>query len=115
MTAGSATVAGDGKHPIAPRDGMNAAAVRLRRALRDPAELLTPSLADWDLLVRQGRRAGILARLAARPDAAGLLDAVPPAPRRHLAGERLLAEKHRRDVRNEVRYIAEALSPTGVP
>ena len=115
MASGSATVACDGMHPIATQDGMKAAAVALRRALRHPAGLLTLSLADWDLLVRQARRAGILARLAARLDAAGLLDAVPAAPHRHLAGERLLAEKHRRDVRSEVRYIAEALSPTGVP
>ncbi|HEX3501671.1 MAG TPA: nucleotidyltransferase family protein, partial [Stellaceae bacterium] len=94
---------------------MNVSAACLRRALRDPTRLLSLSLAEWDLLVRQARRAGILARLAIRLDEAGLLDAVPEAPRRHLVGERLLAEKHRRDVRNEVRYIAEALSPTGVP
>jgi hypothetical protein len=115
MASGSATVAGDGTDPIAPPGGMNASAARLRRALRDPARLPSLSLAEWDLLVRQARRAGILARLAVGLDAAGLLGAIPAAPRHHLAGERLLAEKHRRDVRNEVRYVAEALSPTGVP
>jgi Uncharacterised nucleotidyltransferase len=94
---------------------MNPSALRLRRALRDPAGLVPLSLAEWDLVIRQARRTGILARIALRLDAAELLEAVPSAPRNHLAGERLLAEKHRRDVRNEVRYIAEALSPTGVP
>jgi hypothetical protein len=94
---------------------MSSSAARLRRALRDPVRLSSLSLAEWDLVIRQARRAGILARLAARLDAARLLDAVPAGPRRHLVGERLLAEKHRRDVRSEVRYIAEALSPTGVP
>ncbi len=94
---------------------MNSSADRLRRALRDPARLLSLSLAEWDLVIRQARRAGILARLAVRLDEAGLLDAVPAAPRHHLVGERRLADKHRRDVRNEVRYIAEALAPTGVP
>jgi hypothetical protein len=94
---------------------MSSSADRLRRALRDPARLLSLSLAEWDLVIRQARRAGILARLAARLDEVGLLEAVPSAPRHHLAGERCLAEKHRRDVRNEVRYIEEALSATGVP
>jgi hypothetical protein len=88
---------------------------RLRSALRDPASLLTLTLAEWDLLIRQARRAGVLARLALGLEAPDLLGAVPAAPRAHLLGERTLAEKHRRDVRNEVRYIEEALAPIGIP
>jgi putative nucleotidyltransferase-like protein len=94
---------------------MNADADRLRHALRHPEVLPALTLGEWDLVVRQARRAGILARMAVRLDEAGLLDAVPAAPRHHLAGERTLAEKHRRDVHNEVRYISEALSTTGLP
>jgi hypothetical protein len=88
---------------------------RLRRALREPASLLAQTLAEWDLTIRQARRAGVLARLAIGLDENDLLDAVPAPPRGHLIGERTLADKHRRDVRNEVRYIQEALAPTGVP
>src|SRR5437762_2232725 len=102
MASASATVAGDGTHPPARHVAMNPSALRLRRALRDPAGLVSLPLADWDLVVRQARHAGILARVALRLDTAGLLDAVPSAPRHHLLGERLLAEKHVRDVRNEV-------------
>lgn len=94
---------------------MNAAAGRLRHALRHPEILPALSLAEWDLVIRQARRAGILARLAIRLDEGGLLDAVPPAPRHHLVAERILADKHRRDVLNEVRHIQEALAPAGVP
>lgn len=114
MISASATVAGDGTHSSASNLAMSRSALRLRRALRDPAGLVSLSLADWDLIIRQARHAGILGRMALRLEAAGLLEAVPSAPRNHLLGERLLAEKHGRDVRNEVRYIAEALSPTGV-
>lgn len=94
---------------------MNAAADRLRRVLRRPEMLPALTLAEWDLVIRQARRGGLLARLAVRLADRGLLDAVPAAPRQHLVAERTLADKHRRDVRNEVRYIAEALAPTGVP
>jgi hypothetical protein len=94
---------------------MNASADRLRGALRRPEMLPALSLAEWDLVIRQARRAGLLARLAIRLAEHDLLDAVPAAPRHHLVAERTLADKHRRDVRNEVRYIQEALAPTGVP
>ena len=94
---------------------MNIDADRLRRALRHPEILAALTLAEWDLVIRQARRAGLLARLAIRLADRGLLDAIPAAPRHHLVAERILADKHRRDVRNEVRYIGEALAPTGVP
>jgi hypothetical protein len=94
---------------------MNRPECCLRRALCDPATLSELRLADWDLLVRQARRAGLLARLAIALAESSRLDAVPAAPRHHLAVERILAEKHASDVRREVRYIQRALAPTGVP
>src|SRR6185437_14492730 len=94
--------------PPHERPRMNIDADRLRRALRHPEILAALTLAEWDLVIRQARRAGLLARLAIRLADRGLLDAIPAAPRHHLVAERILAEKHRRDVRNEVRYIGEA-------
>jgi hypothetical protein len=94
---------------------MNRPACCLRRALCEAATLSELSLADWDLLVRQARRAGLLARLAIALAESGRLDAVPAEPRHHLAVERILAEKHVSDVRREVGYIQRALAPTGVP
>jgi len=87
----------------------------LARVLRTLRERHTLPEVDWDLLIRQARRAGFVARLAIELDAAGLLDAVPAAPRRHLEAERHVAEKHNRDVQWEVRCIKTTLARTGVP
>ena len=56
-------------------------------ALREPQSALAWSLADWERVIRLARRLRLLARLAESLDAAGLLDAVPQAPRRHLLAE----------------------------
>jgi hypothetical protein len=87
----------------------------IRAVLRRPEVALGLSLAEWDLLVRQARRAGLLARIAYALDGADLTRQVPEKPRQHLEAERVLAEKHARDVRWEVRCIAEALQPLGLP
>src|SRR5258708_29776953 len=94
---------------------MIVSADRLREALQDSEILPTLSLSEWDLLIRQAQRAGVLARLAIQLDARNLLDAVPAAPCSHLRAERALAEKHERDVRWEVHCIQAALTETGVP
>ncbi len=94
---------------------MRISADRLRKALQDSEFLPTLSLSEWDLVIRQAQRAGVLARLAIQLDARNLLDAVAAAPRQHLLAERALAEKHERDVRWEVRCIQEALAESGVP
>lgn len=73
------------------------------------------SLPEWDLLIRQARRAGLLARMAIAIEELGWLDAVPPQPRLHFEAERRLADKHDRDVRREVRHIEAALAGTGAP
>lgn len=86
----------------------------LRNALRNLETRCSLSVTDWDLLIRQGRRAGLLARFAIELDERGLLTTVPPRPRAHLEAERNFAEKHARDVRWEVRCIKAALTETGV-
>ena len=86
----------------------------MRQALRDPQCVLSAGDADWDLLIRQGRSAGLLARLAVRLDERGILASVPTRPRRHLEADRALADKHRRDVLWELRMIKTALARTGV-
>ncbi len=57
------------------------------QALRDPQSALAWSLGDWERVVRAARRLRLLARLAESLDAAGLIDEVPIAPRRHLLAE----------------------------
>ena len=89
----------------------------LRKALTDPAAAALPDLPldAWDLMIRQARRAGLLARLAWKIEQQGLSDGVPACVRPHLEAERTLAAKHARDVRWEVRCIQAALAPLDIP
>jgi len=83
--------------------------------LRDPRCLGNFTLPEWSLLLRQARPSGLIARLAWRIEEAGMLEAVPEPVRPHLAAECVLAAKHERDVRFEVRCLSEALAPLGIP
>lgn len=71
--------------------------------------------ADWDVAIRQARRAGMLARVLGLLDEQGLLGEVPQGPLEHLRAAGIVAQKHARDVEREVRYIAEALAGLEVP
>jgi len=82
-------------------------------ALTHPDELPKLHLADWDLLIRQARSAGMLGRIHAALDEAALLDAAPRAPRAHLAAAAIIASSQERVVRWEVRCIERALSEAG--
>ena len=83
-------------------------------ALRHPEALSSLSLTQWDLLVRQARRAGLLARLCILLDEKGLLTGVPAPARVHFDSDRILARKFDRDVRWEARCICSDLAETGV-
>lgn len=87
----------------------------LLQALRQPASLPGLSPQEWDLLIRQGRRADLLARIGEGAVAQGVWEALPLAPRRHLTGAMKLAQRQHRELRHEVRAIARALAPVGVP
>jgi Uncharacterised nucleotidyltransferase len=82
--------------------------------LRDPAGALSMSPAGWDLLIRQARRADLLARIALQLDEAGLTDRVPAGPRRHLDAARTLAEAQHLEIRREVAWIERSLGPLGI-
>ena len=87
---------------------------RVVRALRDPAALTGHSVAEWELLVRQARQADLLGRIGSQLAARGLLAAVPEAPRRHLESAMTLSDAQRAEVQREVRYLGQALAPSGV-
>lgn len=78
----------------------------------DPGRL---GLADWDLVVRQARRADVLARIGALAQAHGTWEAIAPAPRQHIASALALATRQQRELRFEVAQIERALRPVGVP
>jgi len=88
---------------------------QLTPVLRHPEGLTALGLAEWDLLVRQARRADLLPRLCVLLAEQDRLDAVPERPRRHLLSARIVADKHAQQVRWEISRIRRALAPTGLP
>ena len=87
----------------------------LTSAFRRPESALSLDPAGWDLLVRQARRAQLLARLAALLEDGRLIERVPAAPRLHLESARTLARKYVRDVRWEAMQLRRALATVGQP
>lgn len=84
----------------------------LLRSLLAPESVLSLDLAEWDLLIRQGRRANLLSRLALVLEQR--LDAIPLAPRRHITGALLIARRQAHMTRWEVLCIRDALAPLGI-
>lgn len=87
----------------------------LVRALIDPQAILRLSQADWDLIVRQARKADLLARLAAICSMHGITERIPSQPRMHIRSAGLLAARQQQELHWEVEQIEEALAPLGVP
>jgi hypothetical protein len=85
------------------------------QAFRNPDRAASFSLAEWDLLVRQARKANLLASLYALLNKHGQLDHVPSQPRLHLDWAHAVAERHIQAVDWEVTLIKKALQQTGVP
>jgi len=83
-------------------------------ALRDPLALVAWPVPHWEELIRQGRRADLLSRLAVEVKDAGLLEQVPATPRMHLEAALVVAQAQEEAVRREVGYIHKAVGPTGV-
>ncbi|NWG75124.1 MAG: nucleotidyltransferase family protein [Rubrivivax sp.] len=89
----------------APRD--------VTAALQDPLRLAGLTPGNWDLVVRQARAAGILARLDDVIAREGVPVSVPAGPALHLESFRLVADAQRKEVLREVRQVHAALQPIG--
>ncbi|TCS38582.1 putative nucleotidyltransferase-like protein [Paucimonas lemoignei] len=85
------------------------------QAFRRPDQVITLDLPQWDLLIRQARKANLLASLHARLDGLGLLGHIPVQPRQHLSWANTVANRHGLAVRHEVALIHEALANCGAP
>ncbi|MFZ0258269.1 MAG: nucleotidyltransferase family protein [Gammaproteobacteria bacterium] len=94
---------------------MRASSCLLLEVLRQPGRVQTLQERDWDLVVRQGRRANVLGRVCVLLEEHRLLNAVPQAARGYLLSDRRLASRHAASVRWEVNRILHALSPLNVP
>jgi hypothetical protein len=82
----------------------------LTSVLRAPENVLSLTLPEWDLLLRQARAAGLLARLYDLLQANDLSGACPDQPLAHLESAWVVAEKHAAQVHWEVGRIGRALS-----
>ncbi|PZO19660.1 MAG: hypothetical protein DCF26_05105 [Burkholderiales bacterium] len=87
----------------------------LLEALRNPDSLLGLTPTDWDLLIRQGRRSDVLARVGENARHHGLWNVLPESPRRHLESAMKLADRQHVELRHEAQAIARALQPLGEP
>lgn len=83
-------------------------------ALLTPPSLCRLSALQWDLLIRQGRSANLLAPLAHKLTQHGLIDAVPLAPRHHLTSALQMAQRQEIALRWEVECIGRALMDADV-
>lgn len=80
----------------------------------NPRLVLEFNLPQWDLLIRQARRANVLARLAVFLDDNALADAVPEQPRLHLESARIYAERFTVSLEWEINCIQKALKDVPV-
>jgi hypothetical protein len=87
----------------------------LVRTLRMPENVTRFSMGEWDVLIRQARAAGLLARLAHRFRRDSLGDAIPAGARWHFIAAETLAERQRTAVRWELANIGAALADIDVP
>jgi hypothetical protein len=87
----------------------------LSRTLRSPDAITRFSMSEWDLLVRQARAAGLLARLAYRFRQRDLMGALPAPVRWHFDAAETLAAKQRIAVRWELQQLRRALSDLDTP
>lgn len=85
----------------------------ITRILTQPRRMAALPLADWDLLLRQAYRYGLLARLAVLATDENI-DA-PPAVQRWLTAGRTTAQRQSRAVHWEAHKLEQALAPLGIP
>ncbi len=81
--------------------------------LRDPGRFSQLSLADWDVLLPQARRSGLLARLAWLAERHGQVVAAPPGE--YLQGSLVYAHRQAQAVHYEVERLGSALGGLAVP
>ena len=84
-------------------------------ALRHPERARGFDKGDWEVLVWQSRAAELMAQLQQTLVRVDVLRTAPSAARRHLDLALVIAERHARAVRSELRGLQRALQPLQVP
>ncbi len=96
-------------------DAMPTSDCAIVHALREPEWLTHASSLEWDAVIRQGRRANVLARLHCALEALSCLANLPAAPRAHLDAARVIADKQATAVRWEIGKIQTAITHCDAP
>lgn len=78
--------------------------------LQKPEVLSGLSLKQWDLLLRQARRANLLGKLNSLAENQGLITSLPDSVRNTLLAAKTISEKHKQTIDWEIFCINEALS-----
>ncbi len=86
----------------------------LVQALREPQRLRVLAEPQWETLVRQARRADVLARIALLAQEVDATAQLPAGVRGHLLDVLRLAQAQQAEVRREAEFLARALAPLGV-
>lgn len=87
----------------------------LAEVIHQPLKIKTFSLEDWDLLVRQARRANVFGTLAYRLEREGLDQFIPCVVKRHFDSQKQLDIFYRQSVGYELDFIDDALSGLNTP
>lgn len=88
--------------------------ILLVRMLSAPERCSSLSGTEWDLLIRQARRANLLGKLGDRLRSMGRLEAVPLEPRKHLLSALKMVERQNAAIRWEVECLAQALKSSRI-
>lgn len=81
----------------------------------DLQTIINLDLAQWDLLIRQAKRANLTARLAYLLSARDLLDYVPAQPLNHLKSAMIYAGHFERSLSREIQYLLSAFKDKSIP
>lgn len=84
-------------------------------ALKQPERCGVFDLAAWNRLVRQAKACGLLAKLAARFEAAGHLDQVPEKVQNLMRDARIGAARNQVEIRFEVNRVLRAIAGLDLP
>ncbi len=87
----------------------------ISQVIFNPRQVLEFNLQQWELLIRQARRANVLAKLAVFLEDSDSFSAIPDQPKLHLKSAQIYAERFSISLQREIICIQEALKDINVP
>lgn len=94
---------------------MQSSAIELLvHSLTDPTSMGRRNMAEWDALIRAGRAAGLLGRMAELARHNSVWEAIPAGPRLHLGSAAMLVSRQQHELLIEIGALREAMELAGV-